>query len=185
MRFASSSLVYALLVFSSALAVAAEAAGRHPKAPPETEQFAFIIGEWDCTQRSMGPDGKLSPPAKARWTGRWELDGWAIRDDWSRTMPDGSVLKGFNIRSFNPRTGKWDNRWLQTGNLEWKYFEAERVGETMVMTGEGEDRFGKFVEHNTFHDITAESWSWRKDRSYDGGETWIEGIAVIDAVRAK
>lgn len=159
--------------------------GRHPSAPPETEQFAFIIGDWECTQRTMSRDGKLGEPSKARWTGHWELDGWAIRDDWSKTLPDGSAFKGFNIRSFNPRTGKWDNRWLQTGNLEWKYFEAERVGETMVMTGEGEDRSGKFIDRNTFHDITADSWSWRKDRSYDGGETWIEGIAVIDAVRAK
>jgi hypothetical protein len=27
-------------------------------------------------------------------------------------------------------------------------------------------------------------WSWRKDRSYDGGETWIEGVGYIEATRA-
>ena len=160
-------------------ATVAAASGRHPDAPPETDQFAFLIGSWDCTIRSIGPDGKLGPPAKARWVGRWELGGWAIRDDWSSA---GGM--GFNVRSFNPRTKKWDNRWLQSGNLLWKYFEAEQVGDTMVMTGgEGSDPNGDYVDRNTFHEIEADSWSWRKDRSYDGGETWFEGVSVIRAVR--
>lgn len=173
-------LVLALACSLLALQPALAAEGRHPDAPPETEQFAFLIGEWDCTIRAMGPDGALSPPMEAKWVGRWDLGGWAIRDDWS----SGGGL-GFNIRSFNPRTEKWDNRWLQSGDLRWKYYEAEKVGDTMVMTGgEGEDPNGAFIDRNTFHDIKADSWSWRKDRSYDGGETWLEGVAVIRAVRA-
>ncbi len=55
----------------------------------------------------------------------------------------------------------------------------------MVMTGgEGTDPNGDYIDRNTFHDIQADSWSWRKDRSYDGGKTWLEGVAVIRAVRA-
>ena len=56
---------------------------------------------------------------------------------------------------------------------------------TMVMTGEGKDGQGRaFVDRNVFYDITAESWKWRKDRSFDGGETWIEGVGHIHATRA-
>jgi len=163
----------------------ATAAGRHPDAPPETDQFAFLIGAWDCTIRALQPDGTAGPPRKATWVGRWELEGWAIRDDWTSELPGGGVFRGFNIRSFNASTRKWDNRWLQTGSLEWKYFEAEKVGDTMVMTGgEGRDGFGDYVDRNTFFDISPDGWSWRKDRSYDGGSTWIEGVARIRAVRA-
>jgi hypothetical protein len=177
-----SALLGALALVASA--ASAEVAGRHPDAPPETEQFAFLIGEWDCAIRSMGPSGELGAPARAKWVGRWDLGGWAIRDDWTGYPPGGGTSHGFNIRSFNPRTGKWDNRWLQSGSLEWKYFEAEQVGETMVMTGgEGVDPNGEFVDRNTFFDISPDSWRWRKDRSYDGGKTWIEGVAVIHATR--
>ncbi len=180
-------MIRSLCAFLGALlcTVALAAAGRHPDAPPETDQFAFLIGTWDCTVRSMGPDGKLGPPAQAKWVGRWDLGGWAIRDDWTSNPPGGGTFRGFNIRSFNPRTRKWDNRWLQSGNLAWKYFEAEKVGDTMVMIGgEGSDPNGEFVDRNTFYDIGAAGWSWRKDRSYDGGETWLEGVAEIRAVRA-
>lgn len=52
----------------------------------------------------------------------------------------------------------------------------------MVMTGgEGTDGRGRrFVDRNTFYDIGAGSFKWRKDRSFDGGESWIEGVAHID-----
>ena len=33
------------------------AGGLNPQAPPETDQFAFMIGEWSCKTRFMKPDG--------------------------------------------------------------------------------------------------------------------------------
>jgi hypothetical protein len=160
--------------------------GLHPEAPPETSQFAFLIGEWDCRTRSMKPDGTGHLEGQARWTGYWILGGWAIQDDWESTRPDGQAFRGTNIRSFNPKTRKWDNRWLSSGTLQWQYFEAEKQGETMVMVGgEGRDRAGRdFVDRNVFHEIGTDSWSWRKDRSFDGGKTWLEGVAFIEARRA-
>lgn len=171
-------------LFFLAAAVAATT-GPNPKAPAETVQFSFLIGEWSCSTRRMQPDGSVADGPPARWSGRYILDGWAIQDVWVSAQPDGSAFHGTNIRSFNPETGKWDNRWLSQDNLQWKYFSAEKVGETMVMTGEGTDGQGRaFVDRNIFYDIGADSWKWRKDRSYDGGETWIEGVGHIAATRA-
>lgn len=162
------------------------AEGPHPDAPAETEQFGFLVGEWDCATRSMKPDGSGYTEGSARWTGYWILGGWAIQDDWESAGPDGRVFRGTNIRSVNPETHKWDNRWLPSGTLQWKSFEAERVGETMVMVGgEGRDGAGReFVDRNVFYEIGPDSWTWRKDRSFDGGETWVEGVAFIEARRA-
>lgn len=44
---------------------------------------------------------------------------------------------------------------------------------------------GDYIDRNIFSDIGPESWHWRKDRSYDGGKTWLEGVAFIDATRVK
>ncbi len=157
----------------------------NPEAPPETAQFDFFIGEWECTMKTMRPDGQGYGERKASWTAYYILDGWAIQDEWVSTAGQGGSGFGTNIRSFNPKTRKWDNRWLSSGSLQWKYFESEMVGDTMVMTGEGVDPRGVFVDRNTFYDIEKDSWKWRKDRSYDGGESWIEGIALIDAKRVR
>ena len=153
----------------------------NPAAPKETAQFAFLVGEWDCTIRRMRPDGSLGAPTGATWTGKFILDGWAIQDYWVSTNAEGGAAHGTNIRSFNPETGKWDNRWLASGDLQWLYFSAEKIGETMVMTGgERTDAAGRsYLVRNTFHDISADSWKWRQDRSADAGSTWLNGVAVI------
>lgn len=158
----------------------------NPNAPPETAQFAFLVGAWDCTIRTMNPDGRTFRESTATWTGYFILDGWAIQDDWVAQLANGTEFHGTNIRSFNPRTGTWDNRWLPSGSLQWTYFEAEQMGDTMVMTGgEGRDGRGEYVDRNTFHEIGQDAWKWRKDRSWDGGATWVEGISLIDATRAR
>jgi hypothetical protein len=168
-----------------AAASPADADGPSPDAPPETAQFAFLIGDWDCTVRQMKPDGGGYTEGRARWTGYWILGGFAIQDDWESAAPGGGVFRGTNIRSFNTQTGKWDNRWLPASTLQWKSFVATRKADTMVMIG-GEDRDAAgrpYVDRNVFSDIGKDSFKWRKDRSFDGGATWFQGVAFIEARR--
>jgi len=173
-----------LAVMLAGPAGAGEDHGRmNPAAPPQTAQFAFLIGRWHCRTRFMDQDRQFVE-GEATWTGYWDLDGWAVRDVWSSTLADGRPFQGFNIRSFNPQTGKWDNRWLPQYSLQWKYYESEMVGDSMVMTGgEGTDQTGAFIDRNTLYEITENGWKWRKDRSHDGGETWVEGVGHIEASR--
>ena len=91
-------LFYAITLMTSPLA----ASGLNPEAPPETEQFAFMLGEWECTTRFMKPDGSGYNEGRARWTGHYTLNGWAIQDDWIGYGPAGQENHGLNIRSFNP-----------------------------------------------------------------------------------
>lgn len=180
-------LLAAAVLAAAAPSPARDLDHRNPGAPPETDQFAFLVGTWSCTTRSMLPDGSMVDGPPATWTGRWILDGYAIQDDWATTRPEGTRVRGTNIRSFNPETRVWDNRWLANGTLQWQYFSAEQVGDTMVMTGgEGVDPQGRsYLDRNTFYDIGPDAWKWKKDRSYDGGETWLDGVAFIEATRAR
>jgi hypothetical protein len=156
----------------------------HPRAPEETRQFSFLVGEWNCKTRFRNADGSGYNEGRAKWIGYFILDGWAIQDDWVGYGPEGQEFHGTNIRSFNPRTKEWDNRWLPAGSLQWKYYSAEKQGPTMVMIGgEGTDPRGDYIDRNVFHDIERNHWAWRKDRSWDGGETWVEGIGFIEATR--
>lgn len=164
-------------------AAVAEPPAPNPEAPPETAHFAFMIGEWDCATRFMGPDGSYTE-GHATWIGEYILDGFAIQDHWISPQPNGKTYHGINIRSFNPTLGKWECRWLPQSTLEWKHFTAEKVGDTMVMLGHGTNARGEYLDRNTFYDIGDTSWSWRKDWSYDDGATWIEGIGYIQATRA-
>lgn len=155
----------------------------HPKAPPETAQYAFLIGEWDCKTKSMRPDGG-SVEGEARWKAYYILGGWAIQDEWTSTTPEGDTFYGTNIRSFDPERKKWNNRWLPSGSLQWKHFDSEQTDNTMVMIGgEGRDAVGQYVDRNTFYNISENHFDWKKDRSYDGGKSWIEGVALISADR--
>lgn len=179
--------VLATVLLSTALLAEPPASGfgsMNPEAPPETEQFAFLVGEWDCHSRFINGEGEYAE-GDAKWTGYWILDGMAIQDDWvSAGVPGGRKFHGTNIRSFNPETKHWDARWLANYGLQWSYYKAEKVGDTMVMIGgDDTDARGDYIERITFHDIEQDRWSWRRDRSYDGGETWVEGTGYIEATR--
>jgi len=157
-----------------------------PDAPAELDQFAFIVGDWACSTKFLTADGETYNEGTADWIGVYILGGWAVQDYWVGHGPQGQEFHGTNIRSFDRETGKWNNRWLPAGTLRWKYYASEMVGDTMVMTGgEGSDARGDFIDRNTFYEIGPDSWRWRKDRSYDGGQTWTEGIGYIEAKRRK
>lgn len=176
-------VMVSLFLWSSPVAASCPFGQVHPAAPEETAQFSFLIGEWSCSIRRMQKDGTLGQPTAATWTGRYILDGWAIQDEWISTDAQGKLSHGMNVRSFNQETSKWDNRWLASGSLRWLSFQSEQLGDRMVMTSEPRhDAKGRpFLSRNVFHDISNDAWRWRQDRSFDGGETWLEGVAVIEA----
>lgn len=156
----------------------------NPEAPAETAQFSFLIGDWACTTRFMKQDGKSYREGTAEWIGVYVLNGYAIQDYWIGHGPQGKDYFGTNIRSYDQKKGKWMNRWLPAGTLQWSSFESEMKDGKMVMIGGGgTSPRGDFISRNTFYEIGPDSWRWRQDRSYDDGKTWFEGVGFIDAKR--
>ena len=64
---------FATVCLLSTPVLGAAADGPNSDAPPETTQFAFIIGEWDCKTRFMAPDSTFTD-GEATWAGYWILE---------------------------------------------------------------------------------------------------------------
>jgi len=173
-------MVVVLMLGLGAVAQAHELAHSvHPDAPAQTEQFAFLVGDWDCAMKALTPDGKDTVEIQAQWSGRYILGGWAIQDHWYSER-SGVGGWGTNIRWWNTEISRWENSWLNSRANDRIHYYSDQVGETMVMIGgEGDSAFGPYVDRNTFFDISEAAFRWRKDRSFDGGESWVENVSAM------
>ena len=131
---------------------------RHPDAPPELEQFAFMIGECDCVDEIRGPDGSWRT-TEAIWNASWFLDGWGIQDVyWSDTFATS------NIRIFDPARGRWFVNFVQmpspaVGSGQWSGEQVvEEDGTKMVMWSGSPDR--RNGSRLTFYDISEAGFRW-------------------------
>ena len=149
----------------------------HPDAPPELAQMAFMIGDFNCTDRSLQPDGTWKE-MKTIWGARYFMNGHAIHDQhWKQ---------GFtttNLRLFNQENKIWIVSWLRMPpygqDFDWYgKQEGEGVDRTIVMRKERKNAEGIItVTLLTFYDITENSYEWKLERFRDdellnGGPSW-------------
>jgi len=162
------------------------ASGMNPKAPPETKQLEFFIGDWDIETSSIQRDGSFVK-GHARSHVSWAFDGFALQDDWNQLDAEGNVIfRGTSIRSFDPVKKKWTITWVMVNVSGYTGITAEmnEKGE-FVMNGRGHDPLGDFLERARYYDIKDDHYSFDLARSYDGGKTWIEKFGHIEATRVK
>ena len=161
--------------------------GMSPAAPMETAQFRFLIGKWKTRLRWMRDiqSREYGPTQEGIWSASFASQGYAIMDEW---IPlNGGSGGGPTFRSFDPRTKKWvmtyipvnqprERTWLMEGAFDER---GELEG-----AFEGVDPLGrKYMQKVFFYDIHPDRFTWRADRSYDGGKTWIESISIAESER--
>lgn len=146
------------LVFSaeSAAAPAATAAPPPCAENPAYSQLDFWVGEWDLSWSGGAGRNTITKG----------LDGCAVIENFGPS-PDGLV--GVSYSTYATKLGIWRQTWV------------DNQGSYFALTGGPKD--GKFVLVNTridermphfrmvFEDITADSLTWRWQRSTDG-EAW-------------
>ncbi|MGE3467686.1 MAG: hypothetical protein AB7J13_12215 [Pyrinomonadaceae bacterium] len=120
-------------------------------APPETAQFSFMIGEFDCVDEIINPaDGKWAK-FPAIWNAKYFLNGQGIIDQyWS------PAFSTSNIRIFDTKEKKWNVTFFRmpgNANGVWK---GIKEGENMVMR-QGTDEKGTRL---TFSQITKDGFEW-------------------------
>ncbi|MBX2817130.1 MAG: hypothetical protein KTR24_14075 [Saprospiraceae bacterium] len=79
----------------------------NPEAPPETADFAPLVGECDCLSQRRAKDGEWLPEEKMLWRFSYILNGMGVQDESFRE--DGSFSG--SIRQFNADSSKWYVHW--------------------------------------------------------------------------
>ena len=147
--------------------------------------ISFFIGTWDIETIDRTPQGGMIK-GRARSVVEYILDGKAMKDDFYGLDPASNVIfRGTSIRSFNATTGKFQIVWIMPGITGITDISAEWKDGKLVSTGKGYDSMGEFLERFEYYNITSDSYSFRMDRSYDGGKTWIKNFGQMHAKRVK
>ncbi|MCB1024854.1 MAG: hypothetical protein KDB79_10715, partial [Acidobacteria bacterium] len=123
----------------------------NPDAPPETAQFSFMIGEFDCIDEIVNPqDGKwLKFPAI--WNARYFLNGHGIIDQyWS---PQFSTS---NIRIFDSKEHKWMVTFFRMPGYGSGVWSGIKEGDDLVMR-QGNNEKGTRL---TFSKISEKGFEW-------------------------
>ena len=123
----------------------------NPKAPPETAQFAFMTGNFECISKLPKKDGKWTS-SRVIWNSYYFLNGSGIQD---KFWGPNTVASGTRI--FDKKKGKWIVNYFQTFP---GYFagvwEGKKEGNKMIMRAAR----GKNESRLTFFDITKGGFDW-------------------------
>jgi len=123
----------------------------NPDAPPETEQFAFMIGAFDCVDQIRQQDGSWLE-FHAVWNAYYFLNGHGIQDKyWAPTFSTS------NLRIFDATKGKWMVTFFKMPGYQSSVWEGVQEGDTMVMR-QGGRTTGSGL---TFYNISEEGFDWK------------------------
>lgn len=148
-----------------AMSLAAQTDGDDPRARctiPETEQFAFWIGEWELSWGEKGQGTNTIRPV---------LDGCVIEERFQDLTPDGPGLQGISVSTYDPAEGKWKQTWVDnTGS--YLDFTGGIDGDRMILSRETTRDGHPLLQRMVWYSISPDSLDWNWERSADGGKSW-------------
>jgi len=131
----------------------------NPKAPPETKQFAFMIGEFDCVDEIFNGQANRWIKFPAIWNAKYFLNGYGIQDEyWSPRFSTS------NIRIFDSKAKKWKVNFFRMPGYSSGVWSGIKEGKNLVMR-QGDDKQGTRL---TFHNIRKEGFDWIGESMKEG-----------------
>ncbi|MCA8899807.1 MAG: hypothetical protein KDA53_01005 [Hyphomonas sp.] len=118
----------------------------HPDAPPEMQQYAFLVGDFEVSSHIwLGEDWSPPKPGpSARWNGWWGLGGTVLYDEWFTEDPGlvPDTLRGVNVRYYDDAEGVWKMMWISTAGRQVQDLRAEMRDGKLTMWQVYPDRPG-------------------------------------------
>jgi len=138
--------------------------------------YAFLVGSWSLDVRLPLPDGS-SLRSRGEVHAGWVLEGRAIQDTWivpARGLPRGQLpaaaeFYGTTLRVYDPGLDAWHILWSDPLRNLFRRQVGRAEGADIVQLGT--DDAGEPVRWS-FRDRTQDSFTWRAERSADGGASW-------------
>jgi hypothetical protein len=157
--------------------------------PREASQYDFLVGQWELTvtPKVSGLAARIHgvPKLRGTWSAWRALDGWGITDE-LRIVDESGNPQAYThfVRVYDSATRRWSVASVEVYRQRVAQSTAQWTADGMVSTGDGVDGDGKkYVTRTRLSRVTATSFRYQQDRSYDAGRTWDEGRLVIDAKR--
>ena len=151
----------------------------------EFSKMNFLLGEWKFNAKYLRQDGSFGS-AVYRSNVDYTLGRKATADYFCLINPDGSLdTNGVTVRTYDERTKKWRMIFYTNDLNFYTIFSGDHVDGTFVFEGKGNEYGREFMEKVTFYNITDSSYSWKMNRSYDNGKTWIKNVFSYEAERIK
>ncbi len=145
----------------------------HDNAPPELDQFGFLIGDFEITSHAW-TGAAWSPPRpgpRARWNGWYGLGGMAIYDEWYDPDPalDPDSPRGVNVRMYDAEAAQWKMMWIATAGLQVQDLVAEMRDGKLTMWQNYPDRPGFLAD---FTVVDKDHW-YRVSYTKDDAGAWV------------
>jgi hypothetical protein len=147
------------------------APGPHPSLGDEARLFDRLVGTWDCDYSFHAEDGTTRRSSGELRFG-WIIDGRALQDIWVGYPREGSKDErtiGTSLRFFDATSRTWRVVWVAPAFGVLTTLQGVAEGSRIVLRGEESD--GTLLRWS-FNDIQAGSFTWRGEKSRDGGKTW-------------
>lgn len=155
---------------SQAMVKALSASGPNSSLGDEARVFDRFVGVWDCEYTFFAEDGGVSRASGELKFG-WILDGRAVQDIWITYPKEASKERdvGTSVRFFDPRSKVWRVLFVNPAYGSFITMQGRAEGDRIVLRGVNEE--GSMLRWS-FNEIQADSFTWRGEKSRDGGKTW-------------
>lgn len=147
-------------------------------APPEMQEFAFLIGIWDVHLTSYKPDGGIDFEYDGVWRAEYKNASRMLFDEFTRLSPDKEeVSYSATLRTFCPETDQWEMVFLfsqQRQNVQvfnGRFENGEGIFKVKAEISPDRTALGKVI----FSNVEKNSFEWKLESSLDNGETWHLG----------
>lgn len=169
-------------LFAAAVLISASAMADDSPTPSPTDQYDFMLGDWDLDAATMLPDRSLMPG-----TGVMNVytihDGQTLQADIRAEFENGSGFIGSTMRTYDIANENWALSWVPAGMQTNAGGVAVWQDGLMVETWPiREDPRGEYRDILRLFDISEDRFSVSMDRQYVNGPL-IEGIWQYVATR--
>jgi len=146
------------------------APGPHAALGDKARTWDRFVGTWDCDFGFYLDDGTVRhSPGELEFG--WVLDGRAIQDLWITYPRQGEKERGIgtSIRFFDERSKSWRVVFVSPKHNAVLTVRGGAEGDRIVLRGTDDE--GSALRWS-FVDIQPASFTWRGEKSRDGGKTW-------------